>query len=66
MYSQTFEDLLYKMKSTQQFTNVNVHEHGLMVVDSYNNLINELDRGIDNDTLLSVYEKTKHKLLDDT
>lgn len=60
----SFEELLEAMKTTEQMPGLSVHEHGLMVVDSYRKLIQDLDNGIGDETLLAVYEKVKSLLLE--
>lgn len=59
----SFEELLEAMKTTEQMPGLSVHEHGLMVVNSYRNLIQDLEQGIGDETLLAVYAQTKGLLL---
>ena len=62
MYASTLEDLIFKMKNTKQFENMDVLQHGESVHSAYLELISELENG--NHQISDLYFKLKNKLLD--
>lgn len=45
-YSNTYQDLLVKMKHCFQYSTIDMYEHGLMVNREYTNLIMSLEQGL--------------------
>ena len=60
MYASTLEDLIFKMKNTKQFENMDVLQHGESVHSAYLELISELENG--NHQISDLYFKLKNKL----
>lgn len=55
------------MKKTEQMQGLSVHDHGLAVVESYKNLIDDLNNGkeVIDPIITTIYEKLKDKILPD-
>ena len=65
-YATSYTEMLVNMKRCFQFSNVDMHEHGLMVNREYTNLLISLDQGLISEVfpekLIDLY--STNKLLD--